>query len=142
MKAKKIQITTVDLLTLRDLISASLAQPNGRTEYLRDLNEELERADIVPPSEISEKVVTMNSKVRLYDLSNREEIICTLVFPKPQGLGEDEISVLAPMGTALLGMAVGDETEIQVPAGTLRLRVEEILYQPERAEKQSLAAQS
>jgi regulator of nucleoside diphosphate kinase len=75
----------------------------------------------------------MNSKARLRDLETNEEMIYTLVFPEDANVEEDKISVVAPIGTAMLGQRVGDEFEWEVPAGTVRLRVEELLYQPEAA---------
>jgi len=82
----------------------------------------------VPPD-----VITMNSRVRLYDLDADEELIFTLVFPEDADPAENKISVLAPIGMAMLGYRVGDTFEWEVPAGISRLRVLEILYQPEAA---------
>lgn len=78
-------------------------------------------------------VITMNSKARLRDLDTGEEMIFTLVFPGNANIENDKISVVAPIGTAMLGQRVGDEFEWEVPAGSVRLRVEEMLYQPEAA---------
>jgi len=75
----------------------------------------------------------MNSKVRLKDLDSGEEVIYSLVFPNDANVAENKISVLAPVGTALIGYRVGDPIEWKVPRGLKRLKIEEILYQPERA---------
>ena len=69
----------------------------------------------------------------LRDLDTDEEMIFTLVFPGNASIEDDRISVVAPIGTAMLGHRVGDEFEWEVPAGSVRLRVEEVLYQPEAA---------
>jgi len=66
-------------------------------------------------------------------LDTGEEMIFTLVFPGNASIERDRISVVAPIGTAMLGHRVGDEFEWEVPAGSVRLRVEEVLYQPEAA---------
>ncbi len=73
----------------------------------------------------------MNSKVALSDIDTSEEMTYTIVFPKDANIDEGKISVLAPMGTAMLGYRVGDIIEWQVPAGKRRIKIEKILYQPE-----------
>ncbi len=75
----------------------------------------------------------MNSRVRLSDISKAEKLVYTLVFPRDADSATGRISVLAPVGTAILGCRVGDIIEWQVPAGTRRLKIEEVLYQPEAA---------
>lgn len=105
---------------------------NSRDD-LRMLQRELEQAHIVKPEEVPPNVVTMNSKVRVRDVAADEVTTYTLVFPDQANIDLDRISVVAPIGTAMLGQQVGDEFEWQVPAGPVRLRVEEVLYQPEAA---------
>lgn len=78
-------------------------------------------------------VVTMNSKVALLDLDTSERMEYVLAFPKDANIGNGSISVLAPIGTAILGYAKGDVVEWPVPSGTRRIRIEDILYQPEAA---------
>jgi regulator of nucleoside diphosphate kinase len=73
----------------------------------------------------------MNSTACLEDLDTEEEETYTLVFPENADLGQGKISVLAPIGTAMLGYEVGDTFEWEVPAGKRRLRVKRIIYQPE-----------
>ena len=100
---------------------------------LHALETELEQASVVPPTDVPRDVITMNSKARLRDLETGEEMIYTLVFPDNASIDQGKISVVAPIGTAMLGQRAGDEFEWQVPAGPVRLRVEEVLYQPEAA---------
>jgi regulator of nucleoside diphosphate kinase len=102
-------------------------------EYLDKLQEELDRGKVVPASEIPKDVVTMNSRARLVDLDSGETEELTLVFPENADISQARISVLAPIGTAMLGYKVGDVFEWEVPAGKRRLKVEEIVYQPEAA---------
>ena len=73
----------------------------------------------------------MNSKAQVRDLDDKELMTYTMVFPGKANVDEGMISVLAPIGTAMLGHRVGDEFEWHVPAGAIRLRVEKVLYQPE-----------
>ncbi len=75
----------------------------------------------------------MNSTVRLKDLDTEKEMIYTVVFPSDADVAQNKISVLAPIGTALIGYRVGDIITWKVPAGLRKLRVEEIIYQPEAA---------
>jgi regulator of nucleoside diphosphate kinase len=75
----------------------------------------------------------MNSQVLLCDIDTLETMTYTLVFPKDADIDSGSISVLAPVGTAILGYRQGDIVEWPVPAGIRRLRIEKVLYQPEAA---------
>ena len=129
-----IYITTSDYDRLSGLIEMS-RERNGDAdrEYLDQLEEELGRAELVNPKEIPADVITMRSKVRLKDLKSGETVMYSLVFPFEANSNEGQISVLAPIGTALLGNRSGDVVESKVPSGLRRLKVKEILYQPEAA---------
>src|ERR1044071_567817 len=100
-------------------------------EDLPRLEHELERAETVAPAEVPVDVITMRSKVRLRDLDTDEEMVYTLVFPTEANFDEGKISILAPVGTAMLVYRVGSRIEWEVPSGRRRLKVEELLYQPE-----------
>ena len=134
-KIMGIYITELDRQRLEKLIEIAEERPNGddNYEYLRKLESELDAAETVSPREVPGDVITMRSKVRLRDLTTGEEMIYTLVFPSEAKFDEGRISVLAPVGTAMLGYRVGSVIEWQVPSGLRRLKVEEILYQPEAA---------
>lgn len=98
------------------------------------LNDELDRADIVAPEDIPANVVTMNSRIRFIDLSNEKESIRTLVYPASLKDSAEQLSVMAPMGAALLGLSVGTEISWKMPNGdSARIKVLEIIYQPEAA---------
>lgn len=129
MTARMIFITEADMKRLRPLVES---MRNSRDD-LRMLQQELERARVVVPQEVPADVVTMNSKARVRDVATDEEMTYTLVFPDQADIEQGKISVVAPIGTAMLGQRVGDEFVWQVPAGPVRLRVEEVLYQPEAA---------
>ena len=95
---------------------------------------EMARADIVAPEAIAPSVVTMNSRVTFTVISTGQTMTRTLVYPKDQAGGVDKISLLTPMGSALLGLAVGQEIEWFIDANkTMRVQVDAIDYQPERA---------
>lgn len=98
------------------------------------LNDELDRAQMCAPTKMPHNVVSMNSQVRFRDLSNNEERVRTLVFPANMTDSSTQLSVLAPVGAALLGLRVGDTINWTLPNGTTtHLEVLELIYQPEAA---------
>jgi regulator of nucleoside diphosphate kinase len=132
MTQRQIIVTDVDRDRLRDLLTSEFVQVIGPLEYLDDLKAELCRAKIVSPDRVPRNVVTMNSSVILRDLSSRERETYTLVFPEDADIAQGRLSVLAPVGTAILGQRIGDELKWRVPAGWRQFKIERILYQPER----------
>jgi len=137
-KATTIYITELDYNRLSGLIDRTRERNAADREYLNKLEAELERAEIVEPKAIPSDVITMRSKVRLKDLVSGESATYSLVFPTEANFADGKISVLAPIGTAILGYRRGDTIEWPVPSGLRRLKVEEILYQPESAGDQDL----
>jgi regulator of nucleoside diphosphate kinase len=133
MSNKPIQITEFDLERLQKLIQEAQYTEYRGSDSLVRLQEEIDRAEVVPAQEVSQAVVTMNSTVVLLDLETGEKETYTLVFPENADVSSGRISVLAPIGTAMLGYEAGDVFEEDVPAGKRRLRVERIIYQPEAA---------
>ena len=133
MKERTLYITAFDRKRLMNLIEDNVSFNNPDKNYLKELEKELNRGKIVEPKDIPKNVITMNSMIRLKDLDSGEEMTYTLVFPSIADIGENKISVLAPIGTALIGYKVEDIIEWKVPAGLRKLKVEEILYQPEAA---------
>jgi regulator of nucleoside diphosphate kinase len=98
-----------------------------------DLVGELSRAEVVPSEHVPVDVVTMDSTVLLRDVDSSQATTVTVVFPERADASLGRVSVLAPVGTAILGFAVGDLVEWPVPSGVRRLRIEALLYQPEAA---------
>ena len=131
MTKRKLYITELDKQRLDDLIEKAREFGTQKSKDLDALAAELERAEVVSQKEIPPDIITMNSQVSLRDLSTNETTTYTLVFPVESNVDENKISVLAPIGTAILGYAQGDIIEWQVPAGLRKLKVNEILYQPE-----------
>lgn len=127
----KIIISSLDAERLERLL-ASL--PTGSFPGKAALQAELERAELVDPKDIPATVVTMNSTVRFRVESSNEEFTLTLVYPHDMDASSSKISILAPVGSALLGLSQGDEIEWPRPGGgILKVRIEETVYQPERA---------
>lgn len=112
-------------------ILGGLATDGEDREHLDDLRQELERAMVVVPTQVPPDVVTMRSRVRVTDLDDGRELEYEIVYPYEANYDKGKISILAPLGTALLGYRRGDTVEWQVPGGRRRLRIETIVYQPE-----------
>ncbi|MGE5609522.1 MAG: nucleoside diphosphate kinase regulator, partial [Bacillota bacterium] len=127
MTERTISLTEFDRRRLSELVHVARSFSSRDQNHLRQLRIELDRAEtVVDPSRIPPDVVTMNSKVRVRDIDSGEEMVYTLVFPADADLEEHRISVLAPIGTAILGYRVGDVVEWPVPAGVRRLKIQEI----------------
>ncbi|UXD86852.1 nucleoside diphosphate kinase regulator [Thalassolituus hydrocarboniclasticus] len=122
-------ISSLDLERLERLLDSL---PGKAFPGMDELEAELERAQIVAPRDVPATVVTMNSTVRFQVKNTQEEFCLTLVYPKDMDTTGGTISILAPVGSALLGLSVGDEIEWPSPNGKpMQVRIEEILYQPE-----------
>jgi regulator of nucleoside diphosphate kinase len=133
MKKRALIISDADRQELEALIESARLDPRVREDYLAALGAELRRARVVPARKVPPDVVTMNSVVRLRDLDSDETGEYELVYPADADVARHRISVLAPIGTAILGYRLGDVIEWPVPAGLRRLRVEGVQHQPERA---------
>lgn len=121
-------VSTLDRQRIEHILSAPGRRPMPGIDAL---SEELDRADIVEPVDMPSNVVTMNSTVRFADEASGGEFELTLVYPEASG-EPGTVSVLAPVGSALLGLSVGQSISWQVPGGRLlRLRILEVVYQPE-----------
>lgn len=129
--SRTIFITSTDRERLEKLIQSQEEFTAGNKAHLRELEVELKRAIISEPQDIPSDVITMRSQVLLKDLSSGEEMIYTLVYPDEADLLEGKISVLAPIGMAILGYRENDQVEWAIPAGIACLKVEKILFQPE-----------
>lgn len=138
MSGKPIRITAFDLERLKKLLLDAQRTTYRKSVYLSHLQSELGRAEVVESPKVAGDVVTMNSRVCLEDLDTGEEEVYTVVFPEEANAVQGKVSVLAPIGTAMLGYEEGDVFEWEVPAGKRRWRVKHILYQPEAAGRYDL----
>lgn len=131
MKQPRIVISELDLERLEKLLEQT---PDDAFPGKAELERELDRAEVVEPKDIPSTVVTMNSTVRFRVTSSDEDFRLTLVYPRDVDPDGGTISILAPIGSALLGLSEGDEMDWPRPGGgTLHVKIEEIIYQPERA---------
>lgn len=124
----QIYLTQDDVDRLLRLVEA---QPGKRFEKLEN---ELVRANVVPREKIPADVVTMNSRVIFENETTHERREITLVYPESADIDTGRISVLVPIGTALLGLRVGQSIDWELPSGeNQRYRIVEVPYQPEAA---------
>ncbi|MBU0713797.1 MAG: nucleoside diphosphate kinase regulator [Verrucomicrobia bacterium] len=133
MEERQIFVTANDFRRLNELLSVAKTFNYRDRNDLKSLESELRRAKIVESRDVPKTVVTMNTRLRFLDLDDGKKTEVTLVFPSDANIDEGKMSVLSPVGTALLGYAKGDTIEWPVPGGTRRIRIEAILYQPEAA---------
>jgi len=129
-KRPAITVSSYDLERLEGLL---LRQRAGAPQEGAGLRSELDRARIVEPAEMPHDVVTMNSTVRFAEEGGDREFERTLSYPHEMEGGEGRISVLAPVGSALLGLSVGQRMDWEVPGGrTVQVRVLGVIHRPER----------
>jgi regulator of nucleoside diphosphate kinase len=128
---RTIYVTQSNKARLEDLLDYLKCVHTRDEPYAETLEQVLDLAEAVAASNIPSDVITMNSQVRIRDLATGKALVYTLVFPQDADISQGRVSILAPIGTGLLGYRVGDIVEWKVPAGTRRLKVESVLYQPE-----------
>ncbi|MNJ93390.1 Regulator of nucleoside diphosphate kinase [compost metagenome] len=118
-------------------LSALVEQIEGATATA--LDEELSRANVIAQKEIPPDIVTMNSRLKFVDEVSGQESEMTLVYPQEANLAEGRISILAPVGVALLGLKAGQSIDWQLPSGgKKRIKVQQIVFQPEAEGKWEL----
>jgi regulator of nucleoside diphosphate kinase len=128
-----IYITSKDLNRLRTLLRDAMEKGQDSKANLGLLNDELNQSEVCEQKDIPRDVITMNSRVHLRDLDSNEDLIYTLVYPAHANVKLGRISVLAPIGAAMIGYRVGDVIEWPVPGGLRHLQMKEVLFQPEAA---------
>lgn len=131
MSKPPITLSSQDLDRIEALLAAL---PSSALAGKAELQAELDRAEVLPPEEMPSTVVTMNSTVKFSIKETGKEFCLTLVYPRDMDGSADLISIFAPVGSALLGLAIGDELAWPGPGGKpMTVRVTEVVYQPERA---------
>ena len=114
-------------------LETMLEHQSKLTVTMQHLEEELARAEVVAPQDMPPNVVTMNAKVLITIAPSTEATEITLVYPHDFRGEAGQVNVVAPVGTAILGLAEGQEIEWPQPDGHLmKVKIEKILYQPER----------
>ncbi len=131
MTDRAIIVTDGDVERLKRLVRALRYSLFRDQRQLELLDQTLESAEVRPPGRVPKDVVRMNSSVRVLDFDTRKKGMYTLVFPEEANISRGLISVLAPLGIALLGHSRGDIIEAKVPGGVRKLRVERVRHGPE-----------
>jgi regulator of nucleoside diphosphate kinase len=127
-----IWVTEQDYNRLKHVLSELTRQSRGMQSGVETLEEILDLARVVASDKVPESVVTMNSRVEFEDLRTKEIGTVTIVYPAEADASSGKISVLSPVGSALIGLGEGDEAELPLPHGqTRRIRISNVLYQPE-----------
>jgi regulator of nucleoside diphosphate kinase len=137
MSHRQILVTEQDRVTIEKRIGLLTGGVNQDSwESVRHLHDELDGATVIGDSQMPDDVITMNSSVVLLDLDTGSERLCTLVYPGYFSGAPDRVSVLPPLGTALLGARIGTEIEYESSSkGRRRVQVMDIVYQPGTASK-------
>ncbi len=131
MRKPPITLSSLDLDRIEALLETI---PASALAGKAELQAELDRADVLAPDQVPPSVVTMNSTVKFSIVESGKEFCLTLVYPRDMDGSADRMSIFAPVGSALLGMSVGDELAWPGPGGkAMTVRVTEVVYQPERA---------
>lgn len=127
MREYPIIVTDRDISRLRGLLGSASQSSFRDRGHLSQLQSELDRAVVLAADEVPAAVVTIGSMVRVVDLDSGKRSVLTLVLPHEADVAERRISVLAPIGTALLGFRAGDDVEWVMPGGTRRLHIEHVI---------------
>ena len=135
MTDRSIIVTDGDVDRLRRLVRALKYSLFRDQRQLELLDQTLESAEVRPPSRVPKDVVRMNSRVRVLDFDTRRKGLYTLVFPEEADFSLGFVSVLAPLGIALLGRRKGDVIEAKVPGGIRKLKVGQVWHGPEITRK-------
>ena len=123
------------ILSEQDLrrLETMLEHQSKLTPTMEHLEDELARAQIVAPKDVPVNVVSMNAKVLVTIAPAIEPTEITLVYAHDFRGDKGQVNILAPVGTAILGLAEGQEIEWPQPDGhTMKVKIEKVLYQPER----------
>jgi regulator of nucleoside diphosphate kinase len=139
MKARQMLVTAHDARRLIELMVRSEGSHGPDRDHLEALAEKLERAVVVPPEAVPPDVVTIHSEVRIHHLDSDTVATYTLAYPGRREAA-NAVSVLAPLGTAMLGCREGDEVDWQAPGGRKRFAVLEVIHQPEAAARELIAS--
>jgi regulator of nucleoside diphosphate kinase len=114
-------------------LETMLEHQSELTQTMKHLENELARADVVQPHDVPANVVTMNAKVLITIAPETESTEIVLVYPHDFKGEKGQVNIIAPIGTAILGLAEGQEIEWPQPDGhIMKIKIEKVLYQPER----------
>jgi len=128
---KKLIINRLDAERIRQNISKFKSGKPYSVSDIERLVEELNRAIVMAPEEIPSDIITMHSVVKVKYVNNDKSVTIQLVYPEEANVKENKVSIFVPIATALLGYKKGDIINWRIPGGKVKIKVEDILYQPE-----------
>jgi regulator of nucleoside diphosphate kinase len=129
----KTLVTDSDMLKLADILEGRSRWPGEDRDHVEALRRTLDSAGVVGSDDIPADIVTLHSRVRVTDLDHAGAATYTLVLGADEPTATTAVSVMSPIGTALLGRREGDEIGCWVGSGLRRFRIEDVVYQPEAA---------
>ncbi len=124
-------LNRLDFQRIQKNISDARSSKSISADEAERLINELNSAKVVEPTEIPDDVVTMNSVVKITFVNTNKQLKLAIVYPGQADIKENKISIFSPVATALIGYRVGDLIDWVVPAGMTKIRIDEIVYQPE-----------
>ena len=130
---KKVTLTKNDYTRIYKAITDAKNSKTINSNEAEKLLSELSKAEIVPSEKIDKDVVTMNSEVKLFFENTQKVQSFKIVYPQDANLKENKISIFSPIATALIGYKIGDEIEWIVPGGMTKIKIVDLIYQPEAA---------
>lgn len=130
---KKVTLTKNDYTRIYKAITDAKNSKTINSNEAEKLLSELSKAEIVPSENIDKDVVTMNSEVKLFFENTQKEQSFKIVYPQDANLKENKISIFSPIATALIGYKICDEIEWIVPGGMTKIKIVDLIYQPEAA---------
>jgi regulator of nucleoside diphosphate kinase len=130
MENKRLVLTQTDFSRLTNLINHEKEVYKRRQDNLQKMLDELKKAIIVTPDEIDNNVVTINSVVKFTDLITNMNIQLKIVYPKNANINKKYVSILSPIGTALLGCKKGETVDRHIAGSKKRYFINEVIYQP------------
>lgn len=119
-----ILVSSEDRARLLELVS------HAEGPVAEQLEHELDRAEVLPLQDVPSDVIVMDSEVEYEELGTGRRRQLRLVFPRDADGAAGRVSILAPLGCALLGLRVGQEIDWRMPGGLRRLRVLSVTRQP------------
>lgn len=126
-------MNTLDYQRLRERIGKAKADAGTSRSQLVNLMRRVSEAKLTEPANVPANLVTMNSQVSVTNLDSGQVFTIKLAYPESADPGQQHVSILAPLATALLGSREGEVISLRTPYGSARFQVDRILYQPEAA---------
>lgn len=130
---KQITMNSVDVERIQSSLKDARLSNRINVNEADALAQELRKAKLVDPHKVPSNLVTMNSIVEVRIIATDKTMRIQLVYPQDADIKKSKISILSPVGAAIIGYRQGDEVAWKVPAGETKIRIEKIVYQPEAA---------